>query len=322
MSRFDVSCGCGYTSTTDTQARAEYALRKHVCQKHLDAAATRARGEAKRAAVDKSPKPCLHKQASHQHGTYVCYVADECRCPACTAANTDYERTRFRQHVYGRWNGLIDAQPAREHVEALMASGMGLKRIAVAAGVSAGAVGKLIYGAPGRGMAPSTRLQPGTVTALLAVEFDCAYVPAVGTRRRLEALTALGWSRSELARRLGTTDHQIAARGGQVVLRSHPRRRPVPAMSMTTTGSWQTRTGDARSAAQTSRVDRHQTPRSTSITTTRRVSTGVCSVGPATRRSACSVRTLRDSLPLWRTCVAGGPPAPRSPRRTSHDRAS
>ena len=217
--RFEVSCDCGYRAALDSEARADYALSRHSCERHRRLAARRARGVAARAVVDRTPKPCLHKQAVHRHGTHVCYVADGCRCVACTAANTGYENTRLRLHVYGRWNNLVDAQPAREHVQELMASGMGWKRVARAAGVPSSTVGKLIYGAPDRGIGPSKRLRPATVTALLGVKLDSAYVPAVGTRRRLEALTALGWCRAELARRLGRGPSlQIAAR--DVVLRS------------------------------------------------------------------------------------------------------
>lgn len=174
------------------------------------------------AAVDRTPKPCRCKEAEHQHGTYAAYTWDKCRCIPCKDAATAYERNRQRQQAYGRWDNLVDAEPVRAHVLALMKQGMGLKRIARAAGISNGSATKLIYGTykrlddpasfqgcKGAGelvRQPCRRVRKETAEKLLAVEFEHSHgtrVDSADTARRLQALVAVGWSGAKLAGRLG-----------------------------------------------------------------------------------------------------------------------
>jgi transcriptional regulator with XRE-family HTH domain len=204
-------CDCGWTSNaTRSEKQAAFALRQHSCAKHLAKVEAAKRGLAKEAAVDRTPKPCLHKRVTHDHGTHACYVLDRCRCRPCADANTAYERTRSRRHAYGRFgNDWVDAQPARDHVRQLMAAGMGLKRIVEVSGYSQGAMTRLIYGSRERGMVPTKRISAQNAAAILAVRAtldtlaDGARVDNTGTVRRLQALMVNGWSQSKLARRIG-----------------------------------------------------------------------------------------------------------------------
>lgn len=185
-------------------AKADYAHRIHSCERWLAKTAAAERARIRDAAVDRTPKECRHKHATHVHGTHACYVLDQCRCHPCKDANSAYERNRARQQAYGRWNGLVDAEPAREHVRALQSAGMGWKTIAATAGVSNGAMTKLIYGTQEHG--PSKRIRPDTEARLLAVTLnlaDGARTPTAGTMRRLQALAAVGWSQHRLAELLG-----------------------------------------------------------------------------------------------------------------------
>lgn len=141
-----------------------------------------------------------------EHGTNARYHIDGCRCGPCRAAAVEHERHRRRMIAYGRWQPYVDAQPARDHVLALRAAGMGPKRIAEVSGVPHGSLAKLIYGDKRRGMEPSKRIRPETAAKILAVEPDLypgGIVDGIGVRRRLRALVALGYSQSHLARRLG-----------------------------------------------------------------------------------------------------------------------
>lgn len=211
MIRYRSSCDeCDWTSNLCRgEKQAQYAWRKHSCDRQRSRKAAAERRRARMAAIDRTPKPCLHQRTTHVHGTHACYTLDRCKCWPCVRANTAYENQRKRLHAYGRWNGLVDAEPARQHVRTLMASGIGWKRVASLAGVPVDNVCKLIYGAPGR--TPSKRIRPASSDALLAVtagrdslaEGSC--VDPAGTRRRLRALIALGWSQSKLAARLGMT---------------------------------------------------------------------------------------------------------------------
>lgn len=85
---------------------------------------------------------------------------------------------------------------------------MGLKRIVAVSAISQGLLWKLIYGKrrPDGTRVPSQRIRPATQAAILAIRLDLAggaRVDSVGTKRRLQALVAIGWSQSKLATRLG-----------------------------------------------------------------------------------------------------------------------
>jgi transcriptional regulator with XRE-family HTH domain len=140
-------------------------------------------------------------------GTRVAYRRG-CRCPACRAAERDYARQVARLKAYGRWQPFTDAAPVRAHVRHLMGYGIGAIRIAALAGVSGSTVVHLLYGDPARGEPPGRRIRPAAAERLLAIHpvpqnlAATAAVDATGTRRRLQALTAGGWSGRTLAARL------------------------------------------------------------------------------------------------------------------------
>ena len=209
---------CGWIGKfVKTEGLAEYAYRKHSCEKHR-AEVARGRRAAERAAASGLVRPCAHKLAQHQHGTHAAYVLDACRCKPCRDANRAYEQRRRRDRAFGR-EAYVDAAPARQHVAFLTYDGMGLKTIAAVSGVSHGSLWKLMYGKRSTDGAfrPSARVRPDTAAALLAVTADLsnlaggARVDAIGTQRRLRALVALGYPAAELARRAGLDRQAIDA---------------------------------------------------------------------------------------------------------------
>jgi len=137
------------------------------------------------------------------------YHLEKCRCGTCCQAARDYENNRYRAIAYGRWHPFVDAEPVRQHVRALGEFGIGWIRVAKLAGVSTGGVSKLLYGDRPRGLEPTKRVRPETALKLLGIEPTLDNLGArtpiwgTGTRRRLQALVAKGWTQSELARRLG-----------------------------------------------------------------------------------------------------------------------
>ncbi|MGW0993487.1 hypothetical protein [Streptomyces sp. NPDC002520] len=147
-------------------------------------------------------------QSHRDHGTRAKYVVEKCRCKPCREANRLEHGNSSRLQAYGRWQPYVDAGPAREHVKALQAYGLGWKRIAHLADVPTGAVAKLLYGDSRRGMAPSMRVRPETEAKLLAVKPTPGNLgghtttEGTGTGRRLQALIAGGWPQAQLARRL------------------------------------------------------------------------------------------------------------------------
>lgn len=147
---------------------------------------------------------------TREHGTHARYVLGPgpgqtpgCRCDACRSANSAYERERKRRVA----PPYVAAAQAREHVRDLMAAGIGLKRIAAVAGVSNGALTKLIYGTRGRGV--SKRIRPETRDALLAVTpadaADGSQVDAARTWGHIDTLLDRGWTKTAIARAIGQT---------------------------------------------------------------------------------------------------------------------
>lgn len=163
------------------------------------------------ATVDRTPKPCNHKVANHQHGTRAAYVLDQCRCEPCTVASREAEAWRRRQRAYGRYDKYVDAGPVRDHVRELMAAGMGLKRIIAVTGIPSGTLWKLVYGKhkPDGSRSPSKRVTRETAEKILGTKPDLAAgalsspEAADEARTRLRSLVALGWSMRNIAGRLG-----------------------------------------------------------------------------------------------------------------------
>lgn len=217
-------CGLEAVYENAGAAEARFWFSRHSCRRHEEATLRAALHEERMAAVDRTPKPCFHKQADHQHGTRACYVLDRCRCEPCAAANSQAETERVRLQAYGRYHKYVDAYPVRLHLAELAAYGIGLKQVAKVSGVSTGTLSKLVFGVydstgtgggchgPGELVRPpSRRVLRRTAERIYAVEpipanlgagqVDHERTPIA--RTHLRALVALGWSMSELGRRLG-----------------------------------------------------------------------------------------------------------------------
>lgn len=197
---------CGYSGTYASEALADVHHARHSCAKHRQAT-ERARRRVQRAQA-RVRRDCTHPRAQHLHGTRAAYVKDRCRCTDCTAANTAAGRAVHRAQAFGRWRPFVDAAPVREHIRALRVAGIGVEQIALLAGISTSHVRELAD--PGRNGNPGIRrVRPETAQRVLCVRTDQAnraprsHVVATGTRRRLQALVAIGWPHDQLASRLG-----------------------------------------------------------------------------------------------------------------------
>lgn len=150
------------------------------------------------------------------HG-YARYRLDRCRCYTCGYANAVYYERRERAIAYGTWQPYVDAEPVREHVRALQSCDLGLRTIARAAGVDRKRLQAVLNGRPERGTPAQAKMRPELAAAILAVEPTLDILPAktvidgAGTRRRLQALVALGWSQAKLAERIGWTPSNFTA---------------------------------------------------------------------------------------------------------------
>lgn len=178
---------------------------------------------AKRAARrSRGLDPCFVAEDSHRpHGSYAKYVVELCRCPRCREANCAYERRRQRamRRPDEVWMPYVPAGPARRHLRELAAAGIGPKSVAAISGVSHGTISKLLYGNH-RGRRPSRRIRAETASKLLAVTPEMATgaqkVDAASTWALLNDLIERGWTRVELAHRLGQKGQGLQVGKGKV----------------------------------------------------------------------------------------------------------
>ena len=167
-------------------------------------------GRASRRRVERLVAPASHRP----HGTHAKYVVERCGCEPCREANRDYERRRGQAIARPDkvWMPYVPAGPARRRVAELREHGVGLKTVSRLSGVSHGALSKIIYGDPRRGQAPSRRVRPQTLAAILRVRLDQAQggqkVPAGPTWALLGELLVAGYTKVFLARRAGLDGHQ------------------------------------------------------------------------------------------------------------------
>jgi len=139
-----------------------------------------------------------------RHGSLTAYAKHGCRCEPCRAAAAKASKAWRRDNYLGIVK-LVDAQPLKDHVAMLMASGMSFRAIALTAGYTSR-----------NALADSMtrrRVRPATLARILAVNPKRdnrrdAYIDATGSRRRLQALAVNGYSSRYLAARLG---HKHAA---------------------------------------------------------------------------------------------------------------
>jgi hypothetical protein len=149
-------------------------------------------------------RDCLHPGKPHRHGTRTAYVADNCRCTPCRAANRAAEQHRTAALREGCWKPLVDAGPARAHLDRLREHGVGLDQIARLSGTPKGTIRRLL-GAPA---SKPVRIRTETSDRLLAMQVSTDHlaprsqVDAFDTLRRIKALANAGYSIPDLARAL------------------------------------------------------------------------------------------------------------------------
>lgn len=146
-----------------------------------------------------------------RHGTRACYVHGPepgskpggCRCEPCRQANAEAAAALKARTA----PSLVGADRVRQHLRDLADAGVGLKTVAQRSGVAHGALYKIVYGVPSTGRPPSKRVRPETAEKILAVTArdaaPGAYVDGTVTLRNVDTLVARGWTKAEIARRLG-----------------------------------------------------------------------------------------------------------------------
>jgi hypothetical protein len=134
-----------------------------------------------------------------RHGRRSGYLAG-CPCDACNKANRVWVKEYRYRALKGGGSTTIDAAPVRQHLLDIAAT-MSLTSIEVASGISRSTVRRVRLG-------EIKRLHPRTAHALLGVQpyqegLGGHYIDARGTRRRLQALHALGYSLERIEKLTG-----------------------------------------------------------------------------------------------------------------------
>lgn len=147
-----------------------------------------------------SDLPSAYKLGSGKpHGTRMRYLAG-CKCPDCLKANCAYAKARYVAKIHGDWNGLVPAGRARKHLRKLARQGVGRRSVADASDVA-----KTVLQEIKNGMKKQIRAR--TERNILAVDIGArggaAIVPADRTWVRIRRLLREGFSKAELARRMG-----------------------------------------------------------------------------------------------------------------------
>ncbi|MEX3644494.1 hypothetical protein [Mycolicibacterium porcinum] len=122
----------------------------------------------------------------------------------------------------------VDAEPVREHVQALIDAGLSRRRICHLAGISRRSFHSLLNGVAAENLGPARTVAGHNADRLLAVPLPGPsvhritdpgqLVPADGTVRRLRSLVAIGYRQADLCRRIGVSKDN----GGRVFRGEHP----------------------------------------------------------------------------------------------------
>lgn len=171
-----------------------------------------------------------------EHGTYVKYVQDRCRCADCLRASREYEWERQRRHESGEFDKeWVPAEPVRRHLLRLMKGNgqnhlqaVGPKSMARASGVPHGTISALIYGRYDRvprkkdgskdlrrKPQKTRRLRRDTAEKLLALTKESAMpsgasVPGGATRGYINCMVRFGVPKARIADAVSRKGRSVA----------------------------------------------------------------------------------------------------------------
>ncbi|NEA52359.1 hypothetical protein [Streptomyces sp. SID10815] len=146
------------------------------------------------------------------HNTLTCIKQYNCQRPECVARHNAYQRRVYRQKGYGTWQPLVDATPARQHINTLRALGHSIPDIQRTANTSPATIARILYHGVNK---RAERIRPDVAARILAIPAQPAplkptsIIDATGTRRRIQALIHMGWPATELAPLIGFHPRRI-----------------------------------------------------------------------------------------------------------------
>ena len=136
-----------------------------------------------------------------------------------TAQDPKYAKAWRLDHARGV-KRLVDVEPVARHVEHLMATGFTIRGSAEVAGLSPAAVSRIhLRRQPRVNRATARALLAVRPSTILARANPAGFVPAIGARRRLRALLAIGWRHTDLSARCGFVTALALNHAGDMVER-------------------------------------------------------------------------------------------------------
>ena len=133
------------------------------------------------------------------HGTRARYTSG-CHCDRCRRANREYARTRAKAIIFHGKNNLVSASAAREHLHSLSRSGVGRRAVADACDVS---LTVLMEVRSGRKTTIRRQTEARILAVTTAAASDHAVIAGRDTNTQINRLLREGFTKAELARRLG-----------------------------------------------------------------------------------------------------------------------
>lgn len=134
-----------------------------------------------------------------EHGTRARYVCG-CRCDECRRSNREYARSRAKAKIFHGSDILVPSARARKHLMKLSSKGIGRRSVQASCDVTDTILQQVKNGT-------KTQIRRSTEQKILSVTADACgdatLKPAARTWRMLDHLLDEGFSKAELARRLG-----------------------------------------------------------------------------------------------------------------------
>lgn len=161
-------------------------------------------------------KPVAELAADRPHGTRLRYIAG-CKCFRCRRANSDYERERKAARLAGDWNGFVPADKARAHLMSLSRRGVGKRAVQAASDVCMTVLTDIRTGKKAQIRARTERRILAVTPAMAS---DRAYVKPGRTHQLIARLVDEGFSKAELARRLGYRKAALQFRPNRMTARN------------------------------------------------------------------------------------------------------
>jgi hypothetical protein len=147
------------------------------------------------------------------HGTARMY-RQGCRCEDCRAAYAVVQRDRRARMKRYEGDFTVSAELAREHILELRAQHVGKRAIMDCTGISDVVIMEIANG-------KRRRIRESTERRIMRVTVDGraggSLIPAKQTKRRIDELISAGYTRADLARKLGYKCAELQFRGSKSI---------------------------------------------------------------------------------------------------------